>query len=82
MTKFKVTTVSMMKMEYLVEADNAEYAKDLVTCNTSTDELHQEWIGENIVCVTELVTQQDYDRFVEDSMNGHVADQCLIKQSE
>lgn len=58
MPKYLVHTVSIFRTTYLVEAENAEYAKDLVVCNTEVPEVDQEWIGENIVTAQELTGQQ------------------------
>ncbi len=81
MAKFKVTTISMFKLEYLVEADNAEYAKDSVVCNVDKDEVHQESLGETIVDAVELNTEE-YNKFVASAMNGHVADRLTLREDD
>lgn len=81
MPKYLVHTVSIFRTTYLVEAENAEYAKDLVVCNTEVPEVDQEWIGENIVTAQEVSAPQ-LKKYLENAVNGHVADEVTIRQPD
>lgn len=41
MPKYMVETISMFRMRYVIEAENAEHAKDEVTMNNSEGHLHE-----------------------------------------
>lgn len=81
MPKYLVHAVSLFRNTYLVEADNPEYAKDLVTCNVDTPEIDQEWIGETISNVQEIDKKQ-LKVFFDTAVNGHIADELTLRQPD
>lgn len=55
MAKYLVETISMFRMRYVIEAENAEHAKDEVTMNDDGElrEFSQMHVDENITSVRE-----------------------------
>jgi hypothetical protein len=68
MTKFLVETVSMFRMRYVIEANNAEHAKDEVTANNGElYEFSQLHVDEMITSVREIDQSEYLRQFDEDN---------------
>jgi hypothetical protein len=69
MTKFLVETVSMFRMRYVIEANNAEHAKDEVAMNKGNDlyEFSQLHIDEMVTSVREIDQAEYLRQFDEDN---------------
>ena len=65
MPKYLVETVSMFRIRYVVEAENAEHAMDEVTMNDA-DEFGQLHIDENIIGCREVTDDEVPQLFFED----------------
>ena len=65
MPKYLVEAVSMFRIRYVIEAENAEHAKDVVTMNEA-DEFGQLHIDENIIGCREVTDTEIPDLFFED----------------
>lgn len=50
MPKFLVETISTHKHQYIVDAEKAEYALDIITMDEA-DDINQAWLGETIVSI-------------------------------
>jgi len=68
MTKFLVETISMFRMRYVIEANNAEHAKDEVTTNEGQlYEFSQLHVDEMITSVREIDQSEYLRQFDEDN---------------
>lgn len=68
MPKYLVETISMFRMRYVIEADNAEHAKDEVTMNNGgLHEFSQLHIDENITSAREIDREEYLRLFDEDN---------------
>jgi len=65
MPKYLVETVSMFRIRYVVECENAEHAKDTVIMN-EVDEFGQLHIDENIIGCREVSDDDVANLFFED----------------
>lgn len=66
MPKYLVETVSMFRIRYVVECENAEHAKDTVTMN-ETEEFSQMHIDEMITSTREIDKAEYLRLFDEDN---------------
>jgi len=65
---YLVETVSMFRMRFVVEAKEAEHAKDEVVCNNGNlEEFSQKHIAENIVSTREITADEYMKLFDEDN---------------
>lgn len=79
MSKMLVETIVSYKLTYLVDEDNEEYAKDMITCNEDKDEIHQEFLGETICGVHEL-SNKSYNKFLKKiEMEKKVAEHFILR---
>jgi len=68
MPKYLVETISMFRMRYVIEAENAEHAKDEVTMNDGNlREFSQMHIDENITSAREIDRAEYLRLFDEDN---------------
>ncbi len=68
MGKYLVETISMFRMRYVIEADNAEHAKDEVTMNDGNlREFSQLHVDENITSAREIDREEYLRLFDEDN---------------
>ncbi len=69
MGKYLVETISMFRMRYVIEADNAEHAKDEVTMNNSGElaEFSQHHVDEMIISAREIDRAEYLRLFDEDN---------------
>jgi hypothetical protein len=69
MAKYLVETISMFRMRYVIEAENAEHAKDEVTMNDDGElrEFSQMHVDENITSVREIDREEYLRLFNEDN---------------
>lgn len=69
MSKYLVEAISMFRMRYVIEAENAEHAMDEVTMNHNGDlrEFSQKHIDENITSVREIDREEYLRLFNEDN---------------
>ena len=66
MPKFVVDVVSMFRMRYVIECENAEHAMDTAITVKEVKEFGQKHIGENIVSCREIADDQIPILFFED----------------
>lgn len=78
MAKYIVDTISMFKLSYLVEAESADDARDIVTCNENGEEVHQEHIDEIIVGTKKIKSDKQYNKFVNKASNGQFAEELTL----
>jgi hypothetical protein len=72
MPKILVETISMHKMQYLIDCDNEEHAMDTVVCQEDgLEAFHQEHIGENIFS-TWVLSDEEADSVIAESDNAHM----------
>lgn len=81
MPLYIVDTIVMYKMQYLVDEDCVEYAKDTITCNVDGEEVHQEYLDETIVNVFEPNMQQ-YQEFIKNAVNGQCAQKLTLSHKK
>jgi len=69
MAKYLVETISMFRMRYVIEAENADHAKDEVTMNDNGElrEFSQMHVDENITSVREIDREEYLRLFNEDN---------------
>ena len=69
MTKFLIETISMFRMRYVIEANNASHAKDEVVMNKDGDlyEFSQMHLDETITSVREIDQAEYLRQFDEDN---------------
>ena len=65
MPRYLVETVSMFRMRYVVEADEADHAADEVTME-AVEEFGQFHVAENIVGIREVTDEEIKSLFIED----------------
>jgi hypothetical protein len=65
MSKYLVETVSIFRIRYVVDTENAEYAQDTVVMNEA-EEFGQKHIGENIIGCREVSDDEIPKLFFED----------------
>ena len=65
---YLVETVSMFRMRYVVEAEEAEHANDEVVCNNADlEEFSQKHIDESIITTREITPDEYIKIFDEDN---------------
>lgn len=79
MPKILVETVSVQKIQYIIECDNSEHAMDTVVCQEEgLEPLHVEDIGENIFS-TWVLSDEEVDSVIASSDNAHMGRQMIYK---
>ena len=79
MPKILVETISMHKMQYLIDCENEEHAMDTVVCEEDNLEaFHQEHIGENIFS-TWVLSEEEVDNIIAESDNAHMGRKMIYK---
>ena len=66
MPKYLVETISVFRIRYVVECENAEHAKDEVTMQNA-EEFSQRHIDENIISCREVTDAEIPELFFEDT---------------
>lgn len=79
MPKILVETISMHKMQYLIDCESPEHAMDTVVCDEEgLEAFHQEHIGENIFS-TWILSEEEVDSVIASSDNAHMGRQMIYK---
>ena len=79
MPKILVETISMHKMQYLIECKNEEHAMDTVVMQEDgLEAFHQEHIGENIFS-TWVMSDEEADAVIAESDNAHMGRKMIHK---
>lgn len=79
MPKILVETISMHKMQYLIECENEEHAMDTVVMQEEgLESFHQEHLGENIFS-TWILSEDEVDAIIAESDNAHMGRQMIYK---
>lgn len=79
MPKYLVETVSMHKLQYLIECEEEEHALDSVVCqDKNLVAFHQEHISESIFSVWAL-SEDEVDEIIASSDNAHMGRKVIYK---
>lgn len=84
MPLFKIEVVSCFRNTYVVEADDAEAAEDAFLVadmdnNNPPVEVAQKHVG-TLNFMTDEISRRDLARILEDSYNGHLGDELVIRE--
>lgn len=79
MPKILVETISMHKLQYLIECEIEEHAMDAVVCqDDGLKAFHQEHVGENIFS-SWVLSEEEVDNILIDSDNAHMGRKMIYK---
>lgn len=75
MPKYLVETISVFRMRYVIEAENAEHAKDEVTMNNDTGELREfsQYHVDEMITSTREIDNTEYLRLFDED-NDYLKD--------
>lgn len=79
MPKYLVETVSMHKLQYLIDCEEEEHALDSVVCqDKNLQSFHQEHVSESVFSVWSL-SEDEVDDILASSDNAHMGRKMIYK---